>query len=941
MDSDLYDEFGNLIGAESDDSVYEDEEQLVETVDSSAQGEMEEEESSERALVTRDSLETSFPNDVEVLVETEDQQSLETPLVEPAQTRQKPSSIYTKSAKNIPRSSYDRDYLISLLSIPERTINVAVLGPLHSGKTSLMDLLLSNSHEKLPNVSKSVRQGWKPLKYLDNTKVEIERGISCKLNGFSFLGCDLQDKSVAITMLDTPGHVNFMDEVAVGLTASDSCLIVLDVVEGVTAIAQQLIKQAQKHQQNIVFVLNKIDRLILELKLPPKDAYLKLVHIVHQIQSYAHGEYSPELGNILFASAKLGFTFSIKEFILYHYSTQLGEKNVQSFIDRMWGTIYFQAGEFSHEPNEMGSTTFMQFILVPLYKVLTQTLSSEPKQVALILKRHFNVNLAEEYLKWDPQPLLRKVLALIFRNQQGLIDSINIFGSSASEMKTVKLENQGVMSAKPSKLAHVLKLIDYCGDTWALVRIYRGSMRVNDTFKALDAGTTYYDDAPETKILDIGLLGGRYVLPVEKAAEGQIVLVKGIDQFFTKSGTLADTLAAQFTEIDYINEPTFKIVLKPLQPRELPLMLGGLNSVNKLYSGMVTCVEESGETVVLGTGELYLDCLLWDLRNNYSKIEIQVSNPLVKFAETCIGESFASIPVNGTNGTLSVSIAAQPLERELAEDLTNGIIAENATQNKRHLSKLLRERYKWDSLAARNIWSLHKGNVFVNDTLPHDVDQELLTEMHDSICQGFEWAVREGPLAEEAIHGVHFRLLSASTDDGVGTGQLISLVRKACYVALLTAEPALLEPIYEVSLVVHDLLVEVVEEIFAKRRGGRIYNRVAIPATPLVEVRGQIPVIDSIGFETDLRLATNGEAMCQLHFCNKIWRKVPGDVMNEDATIPKLKPAPWESMSRDFVMKTRRRKGLSSDGYATQDGPSLARYIDADLFQKLKDNKLV
>lgn len=63
--------------------------------------------------------------------------------------------------------------------------------------------------------------------------------------------------------------------------------------------------------------------------------------------------------------------------------------------------------------------------------------------------------------------------------------------------------------------------------------------------------------------------------------------------------------------------------------------------------------------------------------------------------------------------------------------------------------------------------------------------------------------------------------------------------------------------------------------------------------------------------------------------------------MDEDAVIPKLKPAPRESMSRDFVMKTRRRKGLSSEGYATQDGPSLARYIEPELFQKLKDNNLV
>ncbi|CAR23971.1 U5 snRNP GTPase SNU114 [Lachancea thermotolerans CBS 6340] len=938
MDEELYDEFGNLIGGEAEDSDTQDE-SLVQEEESSALQIAEANPSTE--IVHRETLATAFPDDVEILVETEDHQATTTPLVEPAEINVKKQALYTESIKHLPRVNYDRDYFSTLHEIPERTMNVTILGPLHSGKTSLVDLLILQAHKKLPGTSKNVREGWKPLKYMDNTKLEIERGISYKLNGFSFLATDLQQKSVALTVLDCPGHVNFIDEVAVSLAASDTCVIVVDVVEGVTSIVQQLIKQCEKHGLPIVFVLNKVDRLILELKLPPQDAYLKLANIVNQINSFSNGSYSPEQGNVLFSSAKLGFTFSIEEFVLYYYSKQLGMDKLEGFLKRMWGNIYFQDGRFSKVTNQSGLTTFSEFILIPLYKIFTHSLSNDPENLAVILKREFRVTLPREYFKIDPQPLLRKVLGLIFRDQAGFVGSVTSFGSFACEAAPLKKKFFDVAANENDTLAHVLKLMDYCGDVWALVRVYQGVLNKHAMIKVLDGGLPPEDDAPEVEIQDIALMGGRYVFPVEKAHEGQIVLVKGIDQYITKSGTLASSTSTIFPPIDYINDPVFKVVLQVLHPQELPLMLEGLKKVNKFYPGMFTCVEESGENVILGTGELYLDCLLYDLRTNYARIEIQVSSPLVKFSETCVGESFASIPVSGASGHLELSIAAQPLERELAEDLASGALAESEIQNKRQLSKKLREKYSWDSLAARNVWSLRSSNVLVDDTLPDETDKERLAEAKHSICQGFEWATREGPLAEEPIRGVHFRLLSVSMGDDVRAGQLIPLVRKACYVAMLTATPALLEPIYEACVLVHDDAADVVEELFSKRRGARVYNRVKIPATPLIELRGQIPVIDSIGFETDLRLATNGTGMCQLQFWNKIWRKVPGDVMDEDAVIPKLKPAPRDSMSRDFVMKTRRRKGLSSEGYATQDGPSLARYIEPELFQKLKDNNLV
>ena len=52
-----------------------------------------------------------------------------------------------------------------------------------------------------------------------------------------------------------------------------------------------------------------------------------------------------------------------------------------------------------------------------------------------------------------------------------------------------------------------------------------------------------------------------------------------------------------------------------------------------------TRVEESGEHVILGTGELHLDCVMHDLRKMYSDIDVKVADPVVSFCETVVETS--------------------------------------------------------------------------------------------------------------------------------------------------------------------------------------------------------------------------------------------------------------------------------------------------------------
>ncbi len=81
------------------------------------------------------------------------------------------------------------------------------------------------------------------------------------------------------------GHVDFIDEVTAAIRIADGALLVVDVVEGVMANTEKIIKHLVNEHIPITLVVNKIDRLILELKIPPVDAYYKIKHTIEEVNS--------------------------------------------------------------------------------------------------------------------------------------------------------------------------------------------------------------------------------------------------------------------------------------------------------------------------------------------------------------------------------------------------------------------------------------------------------------------------------------------------------------------------------------------------------------------------------------------------------------------------------------------------------------------------------
>lgn len=258
---------------------------------------------------------------------------------------------------------------------------------------------------------------------------------------------------------------------------------------------------------------------------------------------------------------------------------------------------------------------------------------------------------------------------------------------------------------------------------------------------------------------------------------------------------------------------------------------------------------------------------------------------------------------------------AEPLEKGLAEDIENGTV--QIGWNNRKLSEFFQTKYDWDLLAARSIWAFGPNstgpNILVDDTLPSEVNKVLLNTVKDSIVQGFQWGTREGPLCEEPIRNAKFKILDAViAEEPVhrGGGQIIPTSRRVAYSAFLMATPRLMEPHLFVEVQAPADCVSAVYSVLARRRG-HVTQDAPVPGSPLYIIKAFIPAIDSFGFETDLRTHTQGQAFCLSVFHH--WQIVPGDPLDKSIVLRALEPQTSTHLAREFMVKTRRRKGLSED----------------------------
>ncbi|KAF8963961.1 P-loop containing nucleoside triphosphate hydrolase protein [Flammula alnicola] len=901
-----YDEFGNYIGADLDSDEEEqvteqrfqeeaapaaplegyDDVQMNEAEDMAL---MEVDEPSHRAVVLHEekqyypSAADVYGPGVETLVQEEDAQPLSEPIIAPIKVRK-----WTVEEKDMPETRFDKGFLLNMTAFPEMVRNVAVVGHLHHGKTALMDMLVFETHKLIWDADK-------PTRYTDTHILSREREISIKSSPMSLVLSNTAGKSHLIHFIDTPGHINFVDEVASAVRLVDGIVLVVDVVEGLMVGTEFVLRHALQEGVKITLVVNKIDRLILELRIKPADAYYKIKHTIEEINTFISAidpnpdlRLSPENGNVAFASTDMNWCFTLRSFAQM-YADTYGSLDVKSFAARLWGDIYFneETRKFTRKQADPESNrTFVHFILTPLYKLYSHVLSEETDDLRRTL----------DGLGIQLKPVIRP--GPIFGKSTGLVDVIVEHIPSPVEGATSKVERT-YLGPQTSELAAAMKTCDPEGPVMVQIsklyhttdaqsfrsfgRVISGTLRKGMEIKVLGEGYSPEDEEDMMKAIveDLWINESRYFIPADEIPAGNLVLIGGVDSSISKTATLAGTDVEEdlhiFRPIKHMTQSVLKVAIEPIAPSELPKMLAGC---------------ESGEHVLIGTGELYLDCVLHDLRRLFSEIEIKVSDPVTKFCETVLETSALKCYADTPNKKNKITMIAEPLERGIAEDLERGRVSMRMTAKER--GGFFQEKYQWDLLASRSIWAFgpdeNGPNILLDDTLPSQVDKKLLGTVKEHIKQGFQWGAREGPLCDEPMRNVKFRPIFR------GGGQIVPTARRVCYSSFLM----LMEPVYYVEVQAPADCISAVYTVLARRRG-HVTQDIPKAGSPLYTVKALIP------------------AFCLQVFDH--WSIVPGDPTDASIKLRPLEPASGQALARDLVLKTRRRKGLG-------DQIAVSKYLD-------------
>jgi elongation factor 2 len=457
------------------------------------------------------------------------------------------------------------------------------------------------------------------------------------------------------------------------------------------------------------------------------------------------------------------------------------------------------------------------------------------------------------------------------------------------------------------------------GRFYAFGRVFAGTVRSG--LKVRIQGPNYTpgkkDDLFIKAIQRTVLMMGGKVDPIDDVPAGNILGLVGIDQFLLKSGTLTTSETAHNLKVmKFSVSPVVQRSVEVKNAQDLPKLVEGLKRLSKSDPCVLTFISESGEHVVAGAGELHLEICLKDLEEDHAGVPLRISDPVVSYRETVTGKSSMTALSKSPNKHNRLYMVAEPLDEEVSKEIEAGKIGPRDDFKAR--ARILADEHGWDVTDARKIWCFGPDTNGANLLVDQTKAVQYLNEIKDSVVSGFQWATREGPIAEEPMRSIRFNILDVTLHaDAIhrGGGQVIPTARRVLYAATLLAEPGLLEPVFLVEIQVPENAMGGVYGVLTRRRG-HVFNEEQRPGTPLFTIKAYLPVMESFGFNADLRSHTSGQAFPQSVFDH--WQILPGG-----------SPIDGTSKVGQVVQEMRKRKGIKVEvpGYENVSLP-IYKYVE-------------
>lgn len=819
--------------------------------------------------------------------------------------------------------------------------NMSVIAHVDHGKSTLTDSLVAAAGIIATEAAGDTR-------LTDTRPDEQERCITIKSTGISLYfhippGVDLpkdsEGRDFLINLIDSPGHVDFSSEVTAALRVTDGALVVVDCVEGVCVQTETVLRQALTERIKPVLAINKLDRAFLELQLEAEDMYQNFLRVIenanviistYQDEKLGDVQVSPENGTVAFSAGLHGWAFTLPR-MARMYAQKLGI-DVQKMTERLWGNnFYDKAGKKWIKRQQAGAERgFNEFVIKPIKKIIDLAMSDKVDDLDKLLQG-LGIKLTSEDKQLRQKQLMKRVLQKWLPADGALLEMMVMHLPSPAVAQKYRVENlyegpmddaaaTAIRNCDPNGplMVYISKMVPATdkGRFVAFGRVFSGTVKTG--MKVRIMGPNYEPGTKKdlfTKSIQRTLLMmGRKTEAVESVPCGNTVGLVGLDQYLVKSGTITDLEEAfPLKNMKYSVSPVVRVAVEPKNPSDLPKLVEGLKRLSKSDPLVECIIEESGEHIIAGAGELHLEICLKDLQEEYMNgAEIRVSQPVVSFRETVVGvpnpEETAVCLSKSPNKHNRLYVYAEPLPEGLAEAIEEGKVGPRDEPKQR--AKLLRDEFGMDEDAARKIWAFGPETTGPNLLMDRTKAVQYLNEIKDSCIAAFQHATKEGAICEENMRNISFNFLDVTLhSDAIhrGGGQIIPTARRCYYGAQLMAAPRLLEPVYLVEIQCPEQAVGAIYGVLNRKRG-HVFEEAQRPGTPLFNVKAYLPVAESFGFTADLRSATSGQAFPQCVFDH--WQLVNGDPRD-----------PAEKVS-EIVKAIRKRKGLK------EEIPGIDNYFD-------------
>lgn len=773
---------------------------------------------------------------------------------------------------------------------------------------------------------------------MDTRKDEQERGITIKSTAITLYAkfADPEDlkeipqavdgNEFLINLIDSPGHVDFSSEVTAALRVTDGALVVVDCISGVCVQTETVLRQALTERIKPVLCINKVDRALLELQCTKEDLYQSFSRTVESVnviistyfdKSLGDVQVYPDRGTIAFGSGLHGWCFTVRQFAV-KYAKKFGVDR-KKMLERLWGDNYFNpktkkwTTKSEHEGKPL-ERAFNQFILDPIFKIFAAVNHNKRDEIATLLEK-LEIKLENDEKDLEGKQLLKVVMRKFLPAADALMEMICIHLPSPLTAQKYRAETLyegpqddknciGIKECDPTAplMLYVSKMVPTSdkGRFYAFGRVYAGTVRSG--LKVRIQGPNYVpgkkDDLYIKAIQRTVLMMGRSTDPIDDVPAGNIVGLVGVDQFLLKSGTLTtDETAHNLKVMKFSVSPVVQRSVEVKNAQDLPKLVEGLKRLSKSDPCVLTMINESGEHVVAGAGELHLEICLKDLEEDHAGVPLRISDPVVSYRETVTAPSSMTALSKSPNKHNRLYLTAGPIEEEVSLAIESGKISPRDDFKAR--ARVMADEYGWDVTDARKIWCFGPDTTGANLLIDQTKAVQYLNEIKDSVVSGFQWATREGPVAEEPLRSVRFNILDVTLHaDAIhrGGGQIIPTARRALYAATMLADPGILEPIFNVEIQVPEQAMGGIYGVLTRRRG-HVYAEEQRPGTPLFTVKAYLPVNESFGFPAELRSATGGQAFPQSVFDH--WAVLPGGSPLDVTTKP-----------GQVVTEMRKRKGL-------------------------------